>query len=178
MNFLDKYGIYLRKCHPRIHPAGIDWSVKYDGILVSEENPPEGVFFDASLYRGGIPNISPYPTGESQNLDYWRVRLPCKPTLRNNHILYKVTKVETSASRAVLLAVAPRQNEWFRLAYEEGKIECLDVRNNEYMWCDDVQWYCPKYKNKGDIWIKLFLPWDVPIRTDSIWDTVTKTFGA
>ena len=144
------------------------------------DNAPDGVFFDTTLYGGLPPTQTAYPTGGSRGKRYWRINVNIAKTGKElqSFRLYKVTDFRTQATRAVLLALAPLDDDFFGNAATKRDIKELDKAKNPFMILHGNRWFCPKYGNDDDqdIWIKVFLPFDVDIR-HADWDTVVKRFG-
>ena len=162
---------------PRQHPLGWDLNEKYDGVLGQPgKNPPNGVWFSATLYKGQIPTLTPYPTGEEIGEKYWRVSIKVDNfNLLNEEVfLYLAKSVDTLNST---------QNS---LVFTNGKIGVIedncdlqDKRNNSFFWFDEASgfWMCPIHP----VWTKICLTWDIDLTNDfypnMFWDRVPKQYG-
>ena len=161
---------------PREHPSGWEFNEKYDGILGQpDENPPNGVWFSATLYTGQIPTQTPYPTGDEEK-KYWRISIKANnfDLLNKDIFLYRAKSVTIKAST---------QNS---LVFTKGKVpvieancDLLDKLDNPFFWFDEASghWMCPKRPT----WTKLCLTWDIDLTNDvypnMFWDRVPKRHG-
>jgi hypothetical protein len=159
----------LEARHAEPHPGGLDRH--YDGVLATpnattiiyrdeSDIPPKGVYFSSTLYKGGSPTMSPYPTDGDKGQKYWSVSVPIQRCNLHNCSLFCVTECDKKA----LLAFVPNEDQkwlsWFRGKREHGVKE-IDKGDNKYMFLFKGNWYCPKYP--GGRWIKVFLPFSVDI---------------
>ena len=169
----------LRAQQPRQHTDGQGFNIRYDGVLGEpDKNPPSGVWFSATLYKGNIPTQTPYPTGNEVGKKYWRVSLKTDNfNLLDDQVVLFLAKTTTMAgSRST-------QNSLVFIREEIPVIiencERLDKRNNQYFWFDEAAecWMCPKCP----IWTKICLTWDIDLTNDvypnMFWDRVKKVGG-
>ena len=162
---------------PREHPSGWEFNEKYDGVLGKPgKNPPNGIWFSATLYEGQIPTQTPYPTGEDIDEKYWRVSIKADNfNLLNKEVFLYLAKSVTIANST--------QNS---LVFTNGKISViedncvpLDKMTNPYFWFDEASdfWMCPK----RPVWTKICLTWDIDLTNDvypnMFWDRVPKRGG-
>lgn len=170
----------LAKYRPRRHPGGWQLNTDYDGIL-GRNDAPEGVWFSTTLYNGGFPTITPYPTGGTLGQRYWRL------FVKLNHLnlhddakwnLYFVEEKNMSGgtTERVIAFVHPNDTEFFENAQQ------LDKQRNQHMFYMEnqqgqIEWRCPM----RPIWTKIFIKDDIDLTNLQhpvmFWDTVEKTQG-
>ena len=168
----------LKAQGPKKHPSGWDYNKKYDGVLGEpDKNPPNGVWFSATLYEGNIPTQTPYPTGEEEGKKYWRVSIKAKS--------FDLLKAEVNLylAASTMAGLNSTQNSLVFTKVEMPVIgdNCmlLNKRDNPYFWFDEAAecWMCPK----RPIWTKLCLTWDIDLTNDiypnMFWDRVPKVCG-
>lgn len=163
----------LKQRSPQMHPCGWDFNQAYDGVLGCAGSPG-GVWFTATLYDGGLPTITPYPTDGVKGQKYWRlsISLESLPLKDDKVKLYFVKRRVQSHTSQHLIAFADETKQEF---FRNKNCEELNKQDNVYFYLDnDDSWMCPKLP----IWTNICLTWDVDItNSDVFWDKVEKTQG-
>ncbi|MCG8624113.1 MAG: hypothetical protein MJE68_19235 [Proteobacteria bacterium] len=171
----------LRAQQPREHTEGLYFNIKYDGVLGEPDaNPPSGVWFSATLYKGNIPTQTPYPTGEEHKVreKYWRVSLKTDNfnLLDDKVVLFRAKTTTMARSHSTQNSLVFIREE---IPVIRNNCKQLDKWNNEYFWFDEAAncWMCPK----RPIWTKIYLTWDIDLTNDvypnMFWDRVPKVGG-
>jgi hypothetical protein len=169
----------LKAQEPRKHPLGWEFNKRYDGVLGEpDKNPPNGVWFSATLYEGNIPTQTPYPTGGEfqKGKKYWRVSIKT-----NNFNLLKDEVLLYWAASAPMENTIQNSLVFTREEIPVVKDNCmlLDKMKNPYFWFDEATkcWMCPKRST----WTKICLTWDIDLTNDvypnMFWDRVPKVGG-
>ena len=130
-------------------------------VTVRGTRPPPGVWFTATLYKGQVPTITPYPTGGDLGTKYWRLFIcvdhlnltnkECSLFLVNEYKPHGTRKTERT------LAFTRKHNEQVFL---DNGCKKLNKADNEYFCVDkDNSWWCPK----PPIWTKIYLTRNVAL---------------
>ena len=138
----------------------------------------DGVWFTATLYKGQVPTITPYPTGGILGTKYQRLFISVDHLDLTNKkcSLFLVKEYETSVLKTEhTLAFTGKDCEQVFL---DNGCKKLNKADNEYFYVDEHNsWWCPK----PPIWTKICLTWNVdltPLQYPVMfWDLVPKTQG-
>ncbi|KAJ3267631.1 hypothetical protein HDV01_004592, partial [Terramyces sp. JEL0728] len=144
----------------------------YDGDL-AKTNAPKGIFFCATLYKGGLPTITPYPRSLSDIKGelYPRISLRIDAlSLQKNYNLYFVknlTEPKTQSggpTRHLLVAFIHKKNDQATAWASASSLKQLELQNSIFKF-DNGSWFCLKREQHGfGLWTNVFI---VPAEGDS-----------
>lgn len=143
-----------------------------------------GVAMSTTLWKNGLPTISPYPKGEgAKHGDYYsRVKVPLERFKD-----YRIIKCKSTPTKRVeqvsILLVPVDPSDPFKTALNERvdekiaqkEVTELTHESNEYLYRDQTtkKWRTNNYDGKSNnVWVNIVIPHNVTLEADCEWDTV------
>lgn len=111
----------------------------YDGPLDTVDGAPHGVFFTGTLFKGGLPTITEYPSDGDGGKSYRRVALPINELFGDGSgfSFFFVKDAEPPGSKTTIqvLIVAVPKTRTDAIAWCEENLAPLDVSKDPFLRC-------------------------------------------